>query len=483
MMRPVSSAARPGGALPRGLAPAAVFCGAALLLVAAWALEGGNRPYTLNFRTPIDGALGAAAFGVTALGVLVLADQPRHLTGRLFLAFGVAFAVALLAHAVAVRVLLVGDGPRPLGLAAAWLATFAIVPAFCVLPFVLATWPEGRIVSSRLRRAAPVAVIAAGVATCAQALAPGPIDGVAAPWAVQNPLGVRALREVAGVVTGVGVVLVLVFALAAATDVVRRARLARGEERRQLAPVAWVVVGVPLLTAVFVPLLGSFGWVVVPLLASLVAVPAAVAVAVRGGRRRRTAERARLDLVLEREEERRRLRAEIHDGVGPLLAALRLELDAGSPDGAQALLADAMGELRRISRGLRPARLDELGLTAALRHQVATVDAAGIAWRVDLPDGIALPAAVETAVFHIAHEAVTNVVRHSGARVATLAVRVDRTDILLEVQDDGCGLGARPLGVGLRSMQHRAEELGGTFEVDTTSGLRLTARLPVQDDP
>lgn len=94
-------------------------------MAGAGILERGNRPFTLNLVTAEDTALYLAVFGVAAIGVLVLAARPRHRSWRLLLAFGVLFAAAMLAHAVAVRTLLVGQGPQLLGWAAAWLGLSA----------------------------------------------------------------------------------------------------------------------------------------------------------------------------------------------------------------------------------------------------------------------------------------------------------------------------------------------------------------------
>ena len=178
-------------------------------------------------------------------------------------------------------------------------------------------------------------------------------------------------------------------------------------------------------------------------------------------------------MVAEREDERRRLRRELHDGVGPLLAALRLELDqlpAGTGR-ARGLVAETLREVRRISRDLRPATLDEFGLTGALRHHAAILNVPG-GPRIDIVTPAlmpALPAAVEVAVLRIADEAMTNVVRHAQASSCRVELVVDG-DVRLTVMDDGTGTLRIGEGAGLPSMRARAEELGGLFEVRPRPG-------------
>ncbi|MYS84016.1 sensor histidine kinase [Embleya scabrispora] len=190
-------------------------------------------------------------------------------------------------------------------------------------------------------------------------------------------------------------------------------------------------------------------------------------------------------IVLAREEARRRLRHDLHDGLGPALSGTRLQVDTaracvppGTPaEGTLAIasrsIGEAITELRRITDGLAPAALARLGLADALRECAGRLDGGGgthprirVAFDPDPPPP--LPAAVEVAVYRICGEALTNVVRHARARNATLDVRVTDTRVVLEVADDGVGnrereRGAATEGVGLASMAERAEELGGTF--------------------
>lgn len=212
-------------------------------------------------------------------------------------------------------------------------------------------------------------------------------------------------------------------------------------------------------------------------------------------------QRSRAELVTAREEERRRLRRDLHDGLGPVLAGVTLGLDVArgcvrdDPAGAEAMLTGlkeetqrAVDDVRRVVYGLRPPALDELGACRALREHIARLTQGEDAVSIRLECGedtlVALPAAVEVAVYRIAVEAITNVVRHAQAR--TCMVRIDRTGhgIGVEVVDDGRGLAHDfRAGVGTTGMRERAQELGGRvlLEPRPGGGTRLRAHLPLPE--
>ena len=219
-------------------------------------------------------------------------------------------------------------------------------------------------------------------------------------------------------------------------------------------------------------------------------------------------QRSRERLVTAREEERRRLRRDLHDGLGPALAAQMLKIGSArmlyprDPTTADALLAElerdmerSLADVRRLVYNLRPPALDELGLVGAIRdsigqYQLETeepADAGRLTISVDAPDDLpALPAAVEVAAYRIAHEALTNVVRHAHAHRCRIELWLkpdgERSWLELTVVDDGIGLPSmRHAGVGLVSMRERAAELGGTCLVEPlpTGGAMVCARLPV----
>jgi signal transduction histidine kinase len=206
-------------------------------------------------------------------------------------------------------------------------------------------------------------------------------------------------------------------------------------------------------------------------------------------------QRSRERLVTAREEERRRLRRDLHDGLGPQLASLTLKLEtarnrlAHDPQ-ADRLLSDlaqrtqaTVADIRRLVYALRPPALDELGLVSAL-HELTLQESSQISTHLEAPACLPeLPAAVEVAVYRIAQEALTNVVRHAQARHCTLRLTLDEPTgwLALSIQDDGCGLSSsRGVGVGLISMRERAEELGGTCMIQPveSGGTCVLARLP-----
>ena len=206
-------------------------------------------------------------------------------------------------------------------------------------------------------------------------------------------------------------------------------------------------------------------------------------------------QRSRERLVATREEERRRLRRDLHDGLGAQLAGLTVQtgvlrgLIRRDPDAAEELAAElraelrnAIGDIRRLVHGLRPPALDELGLVGALQRLAESLDTGELRVTVDVPDGVpALPAAVEVAAYRVVQEALTNVVRHAGARTAAVRLAVDPDSLTVDVTDDGRGLPADLVaGVGMSSMRERAAEMGGTCEVQAApgGGTRVVAVLP-----
>jgi len=206
---------------------------------------------------------------------------------------------------------------------------------------------------------------------------------------------------------------------------------------------------------------------------------------------------ARRELVISREDERRRLRRELHDGVGPTLAGIGLGLQAvdnalpADVPRARSLLTtvqvditELIDDVRRVVDNLRPPLLDEVGLPGALTQR-AKAFAAAAEWTLDvrvdeLPP---LPAAVEVAAFRIGSEALTNVARHAEATHCQLWLRIDGDFLLLDVCDDGHGEVAPGRGTGIASMQNRAAELGGSVLVASVdSGTTVQMQLPLTVD-
>jgi signal transduction histidine kinase len=202
---------------------------------------------------------------------------------------------------------------------------------------------------------------------------------------------------------------------------------------------------------------------------------------------------SRRTLIEAQQEERRRLRRDLHDGLGPLLTGLRLNLDAvqaqlgANPDKALEHLAIAreasaeiISDLRGLVYGLRPPALDELGLAGSLHvHLASLVENSSLAVSLDAEEKRTLPAAVEVAVYRTASEAVTNVVRHSTATHCRVALATSGANIILTVDDDGHVVDTWSPGVGLASMRDRAIELGGTFIASSgPSGFHIKVSYP-----
>ena len=220
-----------------------------------------------------------------------------------------------------------------------------------------------------------------------------------------------------------------------------------------------------------------------------------VATAVAVTRAAEEVERTRDRLARARLEERRIIRREIHDGLGPSLAGLRLGLQgarnllATDPGAAGELLATLQSELdqrvddvRTLSHSLLPPVLDELGLSAALAELATRHAEDGLDVRLELRHDDALDPETAAAAYGIASEAVTNVARHSGVRSCTVTTATTEGGLVVRVQDHGRGISADArAGVGSRAMRERAEDQGGSLHVLTApgDGTTVEAHLPV----
>jgi signal transduction histidine kinase len=207
------------------------------------------------------------------------------------------------------------------------------------------------------------------------------------------------------------------------------------------------------------------------------------------------------------EEERRRLARELHDETAQTLAALSISLDrardalAGAPpktlervNEARAIAARLLAETRRLIMGLRPAVLDDMGLVPAIRwYAETTLGEAGVEVAIEADASAPrLPGHMETALFRIAQEAMTNVAKHARARHATIALRVMDAVAVVSVSDDGRGFevvdalgrdGAGGASVGLVGMQERVRLLNGRLEITSSPGQGTTILVtaPVEE--
>ncbi|WP_157805111.1 histidine kinase [Mumia flava] len=238
--------------------------------------------------------------------------------------------------------------------------------------------------------------------------------------------------------------------------------------------------------------LGSRGVAAIEQLGGLVAAGLALTLALA------EADATRERLTTARLQERRVIRRELHDGLGPWLAGLRLGMQGvrntvrTDADLADTLLDGLLDELdqriadvRELSHSLLPPAIEQLGLGPALEELVARWDTADV--RVDLVCGPLPPLAppVAAAAYAIASESVTNVAKHSGTGACTLDVRIGDGDLLVTCVDGGRGFEPQVRhGVGLGSMRERAAELGGSVEIRSNgSGTRVDARIPTTTAP
>lgn len=202
-------------------------------------------------------------------------------------------------------------------------------------------------------------------------------------------------------------------------------------------------------------------------------------------------------LIRAREDERRRLRSDLHDDLGPQLAGIGMRLerirlvlrhDQPAADAALHELTDVVHDtvrtVRNLGNDLRPPLLDELGLPRAVAELARRSSSPALTVTVDVTGLAELPAAVELAAYRIVAEALTNVLNHAEANSAQVHLYLDeRTQaVQVAVLDDGIGIPASPRpGRGLASMAQRAADVGGVFTTtSTTSGTRLSATLPVR---
>lgn len=203
------------------------------------------------------------------------------------------------------------------------------------------------------------------------------------------------------------------------------------------------------------------------------------------------------------DEERRRIARELHDSIGQMLAALSMNLSGVRADidrltkatatltDSEDLVQEMCKEVRTISHLLHPPLLDEAGLSSALGwYADGFAHRSKIAVDLDCPEDFGrVPRELETAVFRIVQECLTNIHRHSGSSTAKIRLHRSKHEVVLEVEDEGKGIPAEKLdrmtsvgtpGVGITGMKERVRQLGGTLEINSGStGTRIVACLPI----
>lgn len=460
-----------------------------------------------NADTPSPGGLASSpveivsAVGYASLagvGSAIILRRRQNRVGFVFLASGLLLAGSAFASEYGTYGVLTEPGSLPAVRLVTWAGAWGWwAGAGLGLTFGLMLYPDGSLPSPRWRGVAGGAAANLVVMVLLHALTPGPLDGEFSP--VVNPFGIwssavlRPLRDAAWLLVTANTVVAIAALLA-------RAKRATVDQRRQFH---WLII--PAVAAmVAAPLWGlSGGGDESPstasqmlILSAVFGTPLAVALAIaRATRLTRSVER----LVLAREAERRRIRRDLHDGLGPTLAGIALQLNVARTlvrhdpakaetvlDGLVRQVKGGMADVRRLVDDLRPPVLDQLGLVAAIKEGAAYLygrtDGAGVTVMVEADGDLGgLPPATEVAAFRIVMEAVTNASRHSRANRCIVHLAVDRALEVL-VEDDGCGLAPDHVrGTGLESMCERAGELGGTCTVEARpgGGTVVRASLPI----
>jgi signal transduction histidine kinase len=203
-------------------------------------------------------------------------------------------------------------------------------------------------------------------------------------------------------------------------------------------------------------------------------------------------ERLRRQIRLEAgETERRRVSRELHDGLGQMLTAAKLNLELAMQDvnhsaiaQTRELIDQSIREIRNIAQELRPSILDDFGLVPAIRNLCSQYDRVNrtVTFNERMPER--LPTAIESSIYRICQEAMTNIVKHSGAASATFDLYVQNHVVHLIIQDDGKGMDLTPStlnGIGMINMRERAELLGGTFLVESSpdKGTDIIVEIPL----
>ena len=385
---------------------------------------------------------------------------------------------------------------------AAWVSNWVwSLGAAPLLGIGLLLYPDGHLPGRRWWPAAALGLTGMATVTASAAFRPGPLEDHPE-FSNAAGLGSRGFWETAGTVGFP--LLMLGAALGVAALVVKFRRAPSGDDvRGQIG--GFSLAGALVVVAAVLP--ESDDWATTLLgVVAVGALPITVGAAVvrhhlldqradvEGlNRRVKDLSTSRRYIVNEREEERLRLRRELHDGLGPSLAAIglglrRLEQQTGGGDGGVVReLADevqrAVSEVRRICDGLRPAALNELGLAGALTESIEPLQRFGPRITLTVDDLPTLAPAVEVAAFRIVMEGVTNAVRHADAQHVQVLVWYD-DGLTVRVVDDGRGLAKdRVPGVGLRGMSDRADEVGGrlTIRSGSPAGTAVQAWLPAAD--
>ena len=425
----------------------------------------------------------ALGFSTVAAGIWATRPHPSGVLrlGALYTVSGLAAACVLPAYCLARSGV---DGAITFAWISNWVWALGAAP---LIGLGLLLYPDGRLPGRRWRPAAALGVAGPAAVASSAMLAPGGLDNHPE---FDNPVGIGS-ADLWSVVGAAGfIVLMAAGALGLVALVVKYREAPAGDDvRGQIR--GFLIAGGVLLLVAGLPasddaLTTAAGVLIVA------ALPTTVGFAVirhrlldqRHGveeleRRVGSLSASRRRIVDEREEERARLRRELHDGIGPSLAAIglglrRLEQHPDGDEDSVRLMADevqrAVAEVRRICDGLRPGGLNELGFAGALAESIEPLRRLGPRISLSIDDLPRLPPAVEVAAYRIVMEAATNAVRHADAQQIDIKVGYDR-GLVLEIADDGTGLPTSPRrGVGLDGMRERADEVGGWLTAGNRDG-------------
>lgn len=439
-------------------------------------------------------AMALMAVGMTGLAAAAFAlirKDPRSVIAWLMLTTALAWMISRMDLAAALWLLDTRSGLAPfLG----WTTNWLWVPAHVLSLLMLLRFPTGRLPSPRWRPVELVVLVWAAVTVLVTALVPGPLGAeVLSP--LTNPIGWDGLGGVGdGVLTALFLLLQVLIIVAAAAPIVRWRR-AGSRERGALRWIALATAGVALSAPL--ALLTETGEVLAGV--AFLLFPAAIAVAVLRDRLWDLDLAGRYDrLRAAREEERQRLRHELHDSLGPVLGSISMRaeaarnlLDRGEIARANELLTSigaategALDGVRRLIEDLGPAALRDHDLVPALEQEL--LEYAGsfpVALRVTPNPLPPLDETVAATAFLVVVEAVRNAARHSGGSGATVDLALAGSRLEIEVRDDGRGLCGAATGVGRTAMAMRVARSGGRISIEdgpaggTVVGLCLEGAL------
>lgn len=467
-----------------GLVLTVLAAAAALVLMVTLPAE----PVEQLNSTVAASLLTVGMLGLGAAGTVLARQRPRSPIAWLMLATAMAWLLGNLSIAVAWWLLDLGSGAASF---AGWLTNWIWIPAQALSLVMLLCLPTGRLPSPAWRVVERVVLTWAGLAVLTTALLPGPL-GAEALAPLTNPLGVDALAGVSdGLLSALFIVLPVLVLASAAAPIVRWRRAGT----RERSALRWIAIAA-LAVALAAPLaLVSEAGEILQGVAGLL-LPIGIGLAVLREELWDLDLRRRYDrLRLTRDQERERLRRELHDSLGPVLGSISMRAEAarnvlagGDTARADDLLGSigdategALAEVRRLIDDLGPGALHDHDLVPALRVQLAAyADRFPVTLEVH-PDPLPpLEEKVAATAYLVISEAVRNAARHSRGTGAVVSVRMSGERLHVEVRDDGRGLGGASAGIGRTGMAARVAEEGGRLSVadGDSGGTVVTVELP-----